>query len=225
MEPTPARTGTGRRIGLFAIAVVVGHHLGTILKPLGTVGPTEWADWVDLVVPTAVLGSAAAVLLAVGTTRARWVLFAAGALAYTQGHGIHLGANSISNAEPTGEALDAAHLWDEVVSHHIWYAGLALVVLSLALSLFDTGQPERVTVPGYVAAALFGLTWTTNAIEGGTVVLSAASAAAFVALAVSRRQAPAARVLLVAYGLCLLLLLIFGVWHSGFPQFSELGWI
>ncbi len=28
-----------------------------------------------------------------------------------------------------------------------------------------------------------------------------------------------------AYGLALLLLIIWGVWHGGFPEFSQLGWI
>jgi len=215
----------GRALAVFAIAVVIGHHLGTLLKPLGTVGPTEWADWVDLVVPLAVLGSAVWVLAATRARPREWLLFAVGAMTYAQGHGVHLGANSVSNAEPTGRARDAAHLWDEVVGHYIWYAGLAAVVLALVLALTRVGSPARVGLAGYLLAGLFGLTWTTNAIEGGTVPLSAAVAVGLVVLAFRRRTATASPTVLVAYGLSLTLLVVWGVWHRGFPQFSELGWI
>ncbi|HVE73678.1 MAG TPA: hypothetical protein VNA30_01090, partial [Mycobacteriales bacterium] len=107
------RRAANRALVAFAVAVIIGHHLGTILKPLGTVGPTEWADWVDLLVPMTVLGTAAAALVAAVAERREWLLFSIGAVLYAQGHGIHLGANSISNAGVTGRAKDAAHLWDE----------------------------------------------------------------------------------------------------------------
>src|SRR4051794_19338554 len=36
-----------RWLGWFALAVIIGHHIGTILGPLGDAGRgTEWADWV-----------------------------------------------------------------------------------------------------------------------------------------------------------------------------------
>ncbi|HVE64490.1 MAG TPA: hypothetical protein VNB94_11895 [Mycobacteriales bacterium] len=225
MAVSEEQRSPGRALAFFAVAVIIGHHIGTLAKPLGTVGPTEWADWIDLLVPLAVLGTAAWVL---ATTRAllpEWLLFAVGAMTYAQGHGLHLGANSVSNAGPTGRARDAAHLWDEVVSHYIWYAGLAVVVFALARALARGGALAQVGPAGYLLAGLFGLTWTTNAIEGGTVALSAAAAVGFVGFAMKTRGASVSRALLSAYGLSLVLLTVWGGWHRGFPQFSELGWI
>jgi hypothetical protein len=215
--------GTGRWLALFAATVVIGHHVGTVFKPLGTVGPTEWADWIDLAVPVVVLGTATAVLSSGGAPRRAWLVFLAGAVAYVEGHGLHLAANSISNAGPSGRAADAAHLWDEVVSHHLWYAGLAAVVAALALAV--AGSDLAVPAPAYALAALFGLTATTNAIEGGTAVLSLAVAAGFVAWGWRRRDRGSGRLLLSAYAVSFVLLVVWGVWHQGFPQFSELGWI
>lgn len=221
-----ARTRSpGRPLAWFAVAVVVGHHVGTIFKPLGTVGATEWADWIDFLVPISVLGTAATALAAAAPTGADWVRFGAGALVYTQGQALHLGANSISNAGVTGRAEDAAHLWDEVVSHYLWYAGLAVVVLALLLALVRAGQPGRVGIAAYLLAALFGFTFTTNGIEGGTVPMSLPIAAALLALGLRQRATTAGRLVVAAYAVAVLLIAGWGVWHRGFPQFSELGWI
>ncbi|HVF19185.1 MAG TPA: hypothetical protein VNA14_02970, partial [Mycobacteriales bacterium] len=209
----------------FAIAVVIGHHLGTILKPLGHVGATEWADWVDLVVPLVLLGAAATALVVTGATPREWRVFAVGAVLYAQGHGIHLAANSVSNAGPVDRAKDASHLWDEVVGHYIWYAGLALVIAALFLAMNRAAVLTGPRTTGYLLALLVGFTWCTNAIEGGTVPLSAPVALGLVFVAAPRRTQPAARLVLAAFGLALLLLAVWGVWHQGFPQFSELGWI
>ena len=46
-------------LGWFALAVIVGMQAGTVFKPLGSVGETRVADWVDLLTPYAVLGCAA----------------------------------------------------------------------------------------------------------------------------------------------------------------------
>ena len=225
MTTAAAPPRVGRALAAFGVAVLIGHHLGTILGPLGTVGPTEWADWVDLLVPLAVLGSALAVLTAAAPTRGDWTLFAAGALVYTQGHALHLGTNSVSNAGATGRALDAAHLWDEVVSHYLWHGGLAVVALSLLIALIRAGLPLRAGPAGHVLAGLFGYTFATNAIEGGTVPLSIPIATALLAFALPRRTSVAARLAVTAYAVGLLLIVGWGVWHRGFPQFSELGWI
>ena len=223
-RPAPPRTPAAA-LAVFAVAIVLGHHVGTFVGPLGIVGPTEWADWVDLLVPFAVLGSAALVLAAVDATRQDWVGFGVGVVAYVQGHGIHLAANSINNAAPVGRAEDAAHLWDEVIGHYIWYAGLAIVFFVLLQALLRAGAPSRLGLVGHVLAALVGLTWTTNAIEGGTVALSAFAAIMLLLRARSDLAATAGRAAALAFGLSIALLAVWGTWHGGFPQFSELGWI
>lgn len=214
----PAHTAAGPWLG-FLLAVVVGHHLGTLLGGAGeTVERTRWADWVDLLVPWVVLGPAALALARSGATRRQWVLFAAGVVLYVEGHGIHLGANSIGNVTPT----DIGHVWDEVVGHYVWYGGLAIVVGVLADAL-------RLPRPGplrLLLAAGFGITATTNAIEGQTPWMGIAVAAVFVAWCWPRRRSGGVVLdVLVAYALSLVLLVGFGLWQGGFPEFTELGWV
>lgn len=204
-----------RWLVVLALAVAVGHHVGVGLGPLGDVGDsgTRWADWVDLVVPYLVVGSAALALAAAGTDRLGWTLFALSAVAYTQGHGIHLAANSVGNAV----GGDVAHLWDERVSHWIWYVGLSGMVAVLVRAL------PAMTVPtwGWIVVLLAGFTWFDNSVEGGTVVLGFVAAAAVGGYAWRRRVRPVA----AAYVVSLVLLVVWGVWQGGFPQFSQLGWI
>ena len=155
-----------RALALTALAYAVTHHLGLLPEGLGA-GPesTRWADWLDLAVPWLVLVPAAATVHAAESSRRTWALLGAGAVAYASGHGIHLAANSVGNADPG----QTAHLWDEVVGHYVWFAGVALVLAALASTM--RGRP-RPPVVGYVLAVGCGLTWATNALGGGTVVFS-----------------------------------------------------
>jgi hypothetical protein len=215
----PARPGVSptRWLAAFVLSVLVLHHLGALSGPLGTLGAgTRWIDWVDLVTPYAVVGTALLALRAQGAPPGVWVLAILGAVLYVQGHGIHLAANSIGNAR--GDAAPV-HLWDEVVGHYLWYAGLALIVLALALS---------VTVPtgplAQAAAVAFGWTQATNGIEGGTAWASIAVAAAFVVA--FRYQ----RTVVLAYASALAVLVGWGTYWAlaegrSFPQPSDLGWL
>lgn len=201
----------------FAAAVIVGHHTGFLLEPLGEVGTTRWADWIDLALPYAVVGCAAGALLAGGADRRAWLLFGGAAILYTQGHGIHLAANSVANAAP-GEP---AHLWDEVVGHYLWYGGLAGIVAALVLALGDLPRPAvRVSAP---LSLLFGFTVFTNSVEGGTALFGLATSTAFLVWGLRRRERLAA-VLVPTYGVAAAALLAWGTYWLGFPQFSELGW-
>jgi hypothetical protein len=155
-----------RWLALTALSYAVLHHLGLLPNGLGA-GPddTRWADWLDLLVPWSVLLPAVLTLRAARADERTWWVFGAGALAYASGHGIHLAANSVGNARPS----DTAHLWDEVVGHALWYAGVALVLAALARTM--RGR-ERPGVVGYVLAVGVGLTWASNAFGGGTEVLA-----------------------------------------------------
>jgi hypothetical protein len=208
----------GRRLAWFAVAVIIGHHLGTALGPFGGTGDTRWADWADLAVPYLVVGTAAATLAAVGAGRREWMLLAAAALLYTQGHGIHLAANSISNVEPS----DAVHLWDETVGHWLWYAGLAGLVATLAHALDAVPSPRNVW--SLALAVAYGVTVFTNSVEGSTVALGLLSGAAFVVWGL-RRRGRMPELLVPAYAVTLACLIGWGLYWRGFPQFSELGWI
>ena len=120
-----------------------------------------------------------------------WVVFGAGVVAYTSGHGIHLAANSIGNQDPG----QTAHLWDEAVGHLVSFVGVALVLAALALTMIGKPRPHAV---GYVLAAAAGLTWASNAIGGGTLLLSLAVAIAAAAFD-WRRRGEMGVVLLVGY--------------------------
>jgi hypothetical protein len=175
-----------------ALAYSVTHHLGLLPDGLGPAAEgTRWADWLDLLVPWLVLVLAAAALSAASPSPRTWLTFGAGAVAYASGHGIHLAANSIGNADP-GET---AHLWDEVVGHYVWFAGVALVIGALATTMRGRPRPHPV---GYVLALGVGLTWASNAVGGGTVLLSLALAIAATAVGWVRRR-DLSVVLLVAF--------------------------
>lgn len=153
-------------LAVTAVSYAVLHHLGLVPSGFGD-GPdgTRWADWVDLAVPWLVLAPAAMTMRAADATTPEWVLFGAGAVAYSSGHGIHLAANSVGNNQPG----QTAHLWDEVVGHYVWFAGVALVLLALALTMTRRPRPHPI---GYLLAVAVGLTWASNAIGGGTLLLN-----------------------------------------------------
>jgi hypothetical protein len=213
-----AAKSIGWRLALFVLAVIAGHHTGTGLGWLGGPGDTRWADWVDLALPYVVLGTAAAALAATEPGRREWILLGAAGLLYTQGHGIHLAANSIANVEPS----DTVHLWDETVGHWLWYAGLAAIVALLAHALDAVPAPRSAWT--LVLALAYGFTIFTNSVEGGTVVLGFLTGAIFVAWGL-RRRGRVPELLVPAYTLTLVCLAGWGLYWQGFPQFSELGWI
>ncbi len=210
-----------KRLAAFALAVSVTHHLGGLTGSSGTVGPLTGYDLVDLLTPYAVVGTALLVLASVGTDRTGWVLAAVAAIAYVQGHGLHLAANSISNeTERAGASPSAAtHLWDEVLGHYIWYAGLALLVVVLARRLAALPRPAG-PLPVILALAV-GLTWATNALEGGTAVASMLVAIGLAAWGLRTRRT-AGWLLIWAYAPAVAVLAGWGISHTGFPQPSSL---
>lgn len=110
-----------------------------------------------------------------------WVVFGAGAVACTSGHGIHLAANSVGNASPGR----TAHLWDEVVGHHVWFVGVALVMAALTRTMAGRPRPHPAA---YVLAVAVGLTWASNGVGGGTLPFSLAVALAAAGFGWLRRR-------------------------------------
>jgi hypothetical protein len=218
-----------RWLGWFALAVIIGMQAGTVFKPLGTVGETRVADWVDLLTPYAVLGCAAMVLVRAEASRAHWVLFGVGGITFALGKGLHLAANSVSNvADVVVAKASIVHLWDEVVSHYVWYTGLFLVMAAMAWALRT--QEFRVGAVDVVVALLVAVTLVNTYIEGGTPWLGLAFLTVGLVCGFLWRPAAVSRLLLVVGGVGMLLLVGWGVYWlaadgSTFPQFSELGWI
>jgi len=229
--PPAARVTAGIRpwLGWFALAVIIGMQAGTIFRPFGATGQTRVADWVDLLTAYAVIGTAAMVMYRAAATRPQWVLFGVASVTFSLGKGLHLAANSISNVSVTTVAdATIVHLWDEVVSHLIWYTGLFLLLLSLAWVLQQA--TIRVGALDMVVAALVAVTLVNNYIEGAQPWLGLVFLSVLLTVGVRSYPRPVARLLLVVGGLGLVLLVGWGLYWMVtdaqlFPEFSELGWI
>jgi hypothetical protein len=213
----------------FAVAVVVGMQAGTIFEPLGSAGDTRVADWIDLAAPFAILGFAVMVLHSASGSRSSWVFMFFGGVAFSLGHGLHLAANSISNVADTNVAdASIVHLWDEVVSHYIWYSGLYLVFVAIWIVL--SGQPIRIGPAGGVLSVLVAITLVNTYIEGGVPWLGLAFLATGIAAGLTRPKTSTGQVALLIGAIGFVLLAGWGVaWYIAdgtiFPEFSDLGWI
>jgi hypothetical protein len=215
----PAGSRTRRLLGWSVAALVATHWLR--LLPLGFEAPgaTRYEDFVDLLTPYAVAGPALAALALVGATRRSWGLALLGATAFTQGHGIHLSANSIRHAVGAPAPVD---LWDERVGHWIWFVGLTALTAAVAQAVAADVPAGRAGPP---LAALVGLTWAANVVEAGSVPLGVLLAGGLVVQGWRLRATPTGRLLLLAFGLALALVAAWGAWWGGLPQPSELGWL
>ena len=238
---SPAPTGTtprqaaGRAVGwplaTLALSVVVCMQIGTVARPLGELGPVRAADWLDLLTPWAVVGAAAWVLVRCrsaggdGPDRLAWGLLAVGGLAFAEGKGLHLAANSVGNTAPTGAAAEVAHLWDEGVGHWIWYLGLLLVVAAVSRAVLETGGGVRTSAAGVVLALLTGFSLANTWIEGRTPWLGLAAAVGFAGWGL-RRRARGGVLWVACFGLALAQLLGWGAYwwvtdRRVFPEYYE----
>ena len=212
--------GVGPLLAASAVALVATHWLR--LLPLGVAAPgaTRYEDFVDLLTPYVVAGPALAALARTDAGRRTWVAALLATVAFTQGHGLHLAANSIAFAR--GPAAPV-HLWDEQVGHHLWFAGLALLVAAVATAV--RGLVPSAGPLALVLAGLVGVTWAANVVEGGAVPFGSALAVALAGQGWIERRHPLGRLLVVAFVLSLALIAGWGLWQGGFPQPSELGWL
>ncbi len=155
------RPSHGAALALTALAYSLCHHVGSLPDGLGPAGRgTRVADWVDLATPLLVLTPALLAVLDARPGRATYLWFAVGSWLYATGHGLHLAANSIGNAQPGA----TAHLWDEYVGHWTWYAGVAVLTAVLASTM--VGRPVPRHPVAWVLAGSAGATWGTNATGG-----------------------------------------------------------
>ncbi|MFG1858125.1 hypothetical protein ACGFJT_40255 [Actinomadura geliboluensis] len=152
-----------------------------------------------------------------GAERRHWILYLVGAITYTEGHGIYLAANSIFNVAPSG----IAHLWDEAASHYPWYGGLVLVFIVLAMVLAQRAAPGRPL--DRLGPAQRG-DLHHRVLEGNTAVAGIFVAAGFAVWGWITRDR-LGRLMLIAFVFALLMIITYGIWQSGFPEPSELGWI
>jgi hypothetical protein len=216
--------------------------------------PLSWGDTIDFLTPFAVLffayglysrlnriskSSLNPVSSAPSLNILAKVILAVGFLSYVEGHGLHLSANSIARLLQGMEGTNvfkATYLFDEVISHFIWIVGLYLISLGLVLLAWRLSfQPliRKSLILLSAGAVLYGFTFTLEAIEGQTVIFAIPAAILGFILALilyrgrkrEKSRNPILLFFMGAYFLSLLLFLYWGISQSGFPQFSELGWI
>jgi hypothetical protein len=204
-----------RALLAFAASVFVFHHLPTAAGDAG--------DWIDLATPFAVVGAAAALLVALRPAATALTVALLAALLYVDGHGIHLAANSIAGESPTGEAEDAAHFWDERFGHVEWHVGWIGLIGAFCLA----DRARRVALGTRVQAAialLLGFTLFTSTVEGQTWWLELGAAALFAAWAAVDRR-PLLVTAAAAFAVGAVLIGVWAIWQGGVPEFSEAGLI
>jgi hypothetical protein len=206
-----------RPLVAFAAAVAVFHHTPSVG---GNVG-----DWIDLATPFAVVGAATLVLIGLDAWGVALGVAVAAGIAYVDGHGLHLAANSIRAEEPTGEVERVAYFWDERFSHWEWHVGLIGLLVAFCLAEPWARPPVRASsLQSALVAALLGFTLFTSTVEGRTWWLLPPAAAVLGVWALARPR-PVLRACAGALGLACILLAGWAAWHRGVPEFSDLGWI
>lgn len=239
-------------MGLLAYGMVMAffHIIPTLLisylhKPL------TWGDALDFLTPFAVIPLAYLLFYHTRGTLRSWndlgriqslgakVILAFGFLLYVDGHGLHLSSNSIARMMQKMKSTDifrGTYLFDEIISHFMWDGGVFLISIGLMIIALKLSFPFlskiNLTVL-FVGAAFYGFTFTVSGIEGQTVVFTLPAAFVGFILALflylrGRRQGfhnPFYLFFSAAYFLSVVLFAYWGLSRSGFPQFSELGWI
>ena len=229
------------------------HIMPTFLKAF-LKSPLTWGDTLDFLTPFAVipfayiLYSRANKILHSGqpqqpSPRALRilpkVLLAIGFLLFVDGHGLHLSANSIARLlhnMKESELYKAAYLFDEIISHFMWDGGVFLISVALIIAAYKISF-KSLTWKNFtflsLGAAFYGFAFTVNGIEGQTVVFTFPAAGVGFLLTLflyfhrkkEGNQNPFLFFFMSGYLLSLILFAYWGISRSGFPQFSELGWI
>lgn len=216
--------------------------------------PLTWGDTIDFLTPFAVVPLASLLYFytrkalksqgSIGFSPrilrilARFLL-GLGFLFYVDGHGLHLSSNSIARIiqkTEHSELFKATYLFDEIISHIMLDGGALLISVGLILFSsrlsFESLSWKNLTFIS-LGAAFYGFTFTAICIEGQTVAIYFPAAALGFLLSLflylkNQKQNihnPVLLFFLSAYFLSILLFVYWGISHSGFPQFSELGWI
>ncbi len=217
----------------------------------GFAGPLSQGDALDFLTPLAVIPVAVTLFLKLKKETARnWqgsagfshsagAIFILGLIGYVEGHGIHLSANSLDrllHGQESTALYRAVYLFDEVISHFIWDAGVLIIAIGLILAGMKIRASTLSPVQWiYLAGGgcFFGFSYAVSAVEGQTVLLTMPAAILMVLVCFrlywqGRRSGEHNAVILfflIGFLLSVLLFAYWGIAHPGFTEFSELGWI
>lgn len=165
-------------------------------------------------------------------TTIQTILFLVASALWVEGHGIHLSSDSIGNmigedtATPGGSLV---YFYDEVLGHHLWHVGMiAHSVLILWRGWFSkNATPMGSCIPFLIGGLWYGWLIFAFSVEGQTVPLGMGTSIGFVGAGVWRLYAkkslgPAGVIFISASLLTLFLLVGWGIWHGGFPEFTTI---
>lgn len=165
------------------------------------------------------------------------VLVVLGLIFFIEGHGIHLSANAIARHLKGREGLpifNLTYFFDEILGHVLWDGGLVIISIALLILAFaeKRDNPKKLSNPIVVGSCFYGFTYFCNAVEGQTVVftfpISIIIPGVILCLILCRRigsKHPVVLFYMLSYGFAFCWFVYWAVRNSGFPQFSELGWI
>ena len=172
-------------------------------------------------------------------TQSAVIILILGAITFVEGHGMHLSANAISRhltSMKDSSLFSLAYFFDETLGHILWDGGIILLSIGLIVIAFNSNG-DRTSNPKLpltlFASLVYGFTYFCNGVEGQTVVFTL-PLALIIPLAILwfgyRRRIqllknPVLSFYFFTYLLALCLFIFWGIWHKGFPEFSELGWI
>ena len=159
------------------------------------------------------------------------VLFIAG-VAYALGFGVHVAANSIHDMldqTGLGDPWGLAYFWDEHLGHYVVDA--SRVAFAVCLTAWESKAGAAwggmASAPLVLGALAYGFIYFATGVEGQTVPLALPFSLAYAVWSLARRRTgvtgPVRAFYTIAALTSILLFLVWGVWHRGFPEFSRTG--
>jgi hypothetical protein len=152
---------------------------------------------------------------------------------WVEGHGMHLGANSIGHWLGGMEATDfyqVDYFYDEVLGHYLWHIGViglsGLILLRQWRNPFVAGKVSA-WLP-VIAGLIHGFTFFLIVDEGQTVPMSFPFAIVVMLFGLiwvrkKFKKQPLLLFFFVAYLVATLFLTGWGIYWGGWPEFSKIG--